>query len=36
VITDSGGRPAFLVSLFVPREKPTPGESGQLIYWREL
>jgi hypothetical protein len=36
LITDPDGRPALLVSLFVPREESAPGESGQLIYWREL
>lgn len=35
-LTDPGGRPALLVSLFLPREGAAPGESGQLVYWREL
>ncbi|WP_428955838.1 hypothetical protein [Streptomyces sp. cg35] len=36
LLTDPGGRPALLVSLFIPREGAAPGESGQLLYWREL
>ncbi|EPH45596.1 hypothetical protein ABT390_07580 [Streptomyces aurantiacus] len=36
LLTDPRGRPALLVSLFLPREGAAPGESGQLIYWREL
>lgn len=36
LLTDPEGRPALLVSLFVPREGSAPGESGQLIYWREV
>ncbi|WP_405878636.1 hypothetical protein OG747_08385 [Streptomyces sp. NBC_01384] len=35
-LTDPDGHPALLVSLFVPREGAAPGESGQLVYWREL
>jgi hypothetical protein len=30
------GHKAPLVSLFVPRKGSAPGESGQLVYWREL
>jgi hypothetical protein len=30
------GHPALLVSLFVPWEGMAPGESGRLVYWREL
>lgn len=30
------GRPALVVSLFVPREGAAKGEAGQLLYWREL
>ncbi|MGW3129313.1 hypothetical protein [Streptomyces sp. NPDC001123] len=36
LITDPGGRPALLVSVFVPEEEAAPGESGELGYWREL
>jgi hypothetical protein len=36
LITDPEGHPALLVSLFVPREESAPGESGELVYWREL
>ncbi|MFF4348338.1 hypothetical protein [Streptomyces sp. NPDC001530] len=36
LLTDPDGHPALLVSLFVPREGAAPGESGQLVYWREL
>ncbi|MEV0221465.1 hypothetical protein [Streptomyces sp. NPDC050704] len=36
LVTDPDGRPALLVSLFIPREGSAPGEAGQLIYWREL
>ncbi|WP_406166820.1 hypothetical protein [Streptomyces sp. NBC_00996] len=36
LLTDPGGRPAPLVSPFVPREGAAPGESGQLVQWREL
>ncbi|MDH6216980.1 hypothetical protein [Streptomyces pseudovenezuelae] len=36
LITAPNGRPALLVSLFVPKEGAAPGESGELIYWREL
>ncbi|MGX5183730.1 hypothetical protein ACWKT5_13200 [Streptomyces avermitilis] len=30
------GRPALLVSLFVPREGSAPGETGGPFHWREL
>ena len=36
LLTDPRGEPALLVSLFVPGEGSAPGESGQLLYWREL
>ncbi|WP_338694648.1 hypothetical protein V2W30_07470 [Streptomyces sp. Q6] len=36
LITDPGGRPALLVSLFIPAEGAATGEAGQLVYWREL
>lgn len=36
LLTDPQGHPALLVSLFVPSEGAAPGESGQLLYWREL
>ncbi|WP_369245357.1 hypothetical protein [Streptomyces sp. R41] len=36
LLIDPDGHPALLVSLFVPREGAAPGESGQLVYWREL
>jgi hypothetical protein len=36
LLTDPDGHPALLVSLFVPKEESGPGESGELIYWREL
>ncbi|MEV1022518.1 hypothetical protein [Streptomyces sp. NPDC050264] len=36
LLTDPDGHPALLVSLFIPREGAAPGESGQLVYWREL
>jgi hypothetical protein len=32
----SGRAPGPLVSPFVPREGAAPGESGQLVQWREL
>lgn len=35
-LTAPDGHPALLVSPFVPREGVAPGESGQLVYWREL
>ncbi|MFJ4714624.1 hypothetical protein [Streptomyces sp. NPDC088785] len=35
-ITDPDGRRALLTSLFIPAEGAAPGESGQLVYWREL
>ncbi|WP_309484275.1 hypothetical protein [Streptomyces himalayensis] len=36
LLTAPNGRPALLMSLFVPREGAAPGESGQLLYWRAL
>jgi hypothetical protein len=36
LLTGPRGRPALLVSVFVPQEGAAPGESGQLLYWREL
>ncbi|MFJ4835509.1 hypothetical protein ACIP79_37195 [Streptomyces sp. NPDC088747] len=36
LLTDPDGHPALLVSLFVPSEGAAPGETGQLLYWREL
>ncbi|WP_369212080.1 hypothetical protein [Streptomyces flavofungini] len=36
LLTDPRGEPALLMSLFVPAEGSAPGESGQLLYWREL
>ena len=36
LITDPDGRPALLVSVFIPKEESAPGESGELVYWREL
>ncbi|AZM52265.1 hypothetical protein DMA15_06380 [Streptomyces sp. WAC 01529] len=36
LLTDPRGRPALLVSLFVPREGSAPGEAGQLLYWHRL
>ena len=36
LLTDSGGRPAFLVSVFIPKEESAPAASGELGYWREL
>ncbi|MEV1085967.1 hypothetical protein AB0I98_48500, partial [Streptomyces sp. NPDC050211] len=30
------GHPALLVGLFAPKEESAPGESAELIYWREL
>ncbi|MFE0138628.1 hypothetical protein ACFWY6_44895 [Streptomyces sp. NPDC059037] len=36
LLTDPQGRPALLVSLFIPGEGAAPGEAGQLIYWRKL
>ncbi|MER7835822.1 hypothetical protein ABTY98_07880 [Streptomyces sp. NPDC096040] len=35
-LTDPDGRPALLVSVFIPKEESAPGESGELVYWREL
>ncbi|MEU9273471.1 hypothetical protein AB0D87_04345 [Streptomyces sp. NPDC048342] len=34
-ITGPDGRPALLVSAFIPKEEPVPGESGRPAYWRE-
>lgn len=36
LLTDPRGRPALLVSLFIPGEGAAPGEAGQLVYWRKL
>ncbi|MEU1166677.1 hypothetical protein ABZ372_42525, partial [Streptomyces sp. NPDC005921] len=36
LITDPDGRPALLVSVFIPKEESAPGESGERVYWREL
>ncbi|MEU0964481.1 hypothetical protein ABZ357_03210 [Streptomyces sp. NPDC005917] len=36
LLTDPDGRPALLVSVFIPKEESAPGESGELVYWREL
>lgn len=36
LVNTPDGRPALLVSLFVPREGAAKGEAGQLLYWREL
>ncbi|MCX4668511.1 hypothetical protein OG453_17810 [Streptomyces sp. NBC_01381] len=36
LLTNPQGRPALLVSLFIPGEGAAPGEAGQLIYWRKL
>ncbi|MEV0256091.1 hypothetical protein AB0H82_17740 [Streptomyces sp. NPDC050732] len=36
LLTDPRGRPALLVSLFVPAEGAAPGEAGQLLYWHKL
>lgn len=36
LLTDPRGRPALLVSLFVPSEGSAPGEAGQLLYWHRL
>ncbi|MFJ8822045.1 hypothetical protein ACIREE_09710 [Streptomyces sp. NPDC102467] len=36
LLTDPDGHPALLVGLFIPKEGAAPGESGQLLYWREL
>ncbi|MFE2065629.1 hypothetical protein ACFXDH_25100 [Streptomyces sp. NPDC059467] len=30
------GRPALLVSVFIPKGESAPGESGTLVQWREL
>lgn len=36
LLTDPRGRPALLVSLFIPGEGAAPGEAGQLVYWHKL
>ncbi|MFG2499000.1 hypothetical protein ACGFSB_12425 [Streptomyces sp. NPDC048441] len=36
LLTDPQGRPALLVSLFIPGEGAAPGEAGQLVYWHKL
>ncbi|WP_409056649.1 hypothetical protein [Streptomyces sp. SYP-A7185] len=36
LVTDPQGRPALLVSVFLPAEGAAPGEAGQLVYWRKL
>lgn len=36
LVTNPQGRPALLVSLFIPGEGAAPGEAGQLVYWRKL
>ncbi|TGA98412.1 hypothetical protein E2651_30510 [Streptomyces sp. MZ04] len=36
LLTNPQGRPALLVSLFIPGEGAASGEAGQLIYWRKL
>ncbi|MGW2959681.1 hypothetical protein ACWDGI_14485 [Streptomyces sp. NPDC001220] len=36
LLTDPDGRPALLVSVFIPKEESAPGESGELVDWREL
>lgn len=35
VVTSPDGRPAIVVTLFVPTEGAAPGEAGQLIYFRQ-
>ncbi|MFE3165191.1 hypothetical protein [Streptomyces sp. NPDC059224] len=35
LLTDPDGRPALLVSVFIPKEESAPGESGELVHWRE-
>ncbi|MFG2956988.1 hypothetical protein ACGF5O_25090 [Streptomyces sp. NPDC048291] len=35
-LTDPDGRAALLGSVFIPKEECVPGESGGLVYWREL
>ncbi|MGW6024575.1 hypothetical protein [Streptomyces sp. NPDC055099] len=36
LLRDPRGRPALLVSLFIPAQGAAPGEAGQLVYWRKL
>ncbi|MBC9715504.1 hypothetical protein H9Y04_23425 [Streptomyces sp. TRM66268-LWL] len=36
LLTSPSGRPALLVSAFIPREGAAPGEAGQMVFWREL
>ena len=36
VITTPPGRPALVVTLFVPFEGAAPGEAGELVFYREL
>lgn len=36
LVTDPQGRPALLVSLFIPAQGAAPGEAGQLVYWHKL
>lgn len=36
LLTDPQGRPALLVSLFIPAQGAAPGEAGQLVYWHKL
>ncbi|MFG2647626.1 hypothetical protein [Streptomyces sp. NPDC048436] len=36
LVTDPQGRPALLVSLFIPGQGAAPGEAGQLVYWHKL
>ncbi|MEP6562196.1 MAG: hypothetical protein ABJD68_14120 [Nakamurella sp.] len=35
-ISSPSGRPAIVVTLFIPFEGAAPGEAGQLVYYREL
>ncbi|MEV7974676.1 hypothetical protein [Streptomyces sp. NPDC086519] len=35
-VTGPDCRPALLVSAFIPKEEPAPGECGRPAYWREL
>ncbi|MEV6754338.1 hypothetical protein [Streptomyces sp. NPDC051214] len=36
LLTDPQGRPALLVSLFIPAQGAASGEAGQLVYWHKL
>ncbi|WP_367040157.1 hypothetical protein [Streptomyces sp. Je 1-332] len=36
LVTDPRGRPALLVSLFIPAQGAAAGEAGQLVYWHKL